>query len=377
MTSSWYTTIKAVAAAVAIAISPCVAAKTVTTTVTTVTATASGDSTVTTTTTTTETTSREKFSFLPKVHGTFRGFYQWSTATGQSRFMVRNARLSLSGAVLPKLDYYMQVDFCDAGSIRLLDVYARVKPAEGAAVMLGQMRVPFCAAATRAPRDYYFTDVELTAVFGNLRSVGVKGSYTLPGCFPLYIEGGVFNATDRSNHNVWQSALTYGIKTNVRLGGFRPEIAFMSRVPGARDKAVRINMLNASLSWSCGGFFAEGEYIMRHYTGRSFDTSHAYSVFASWSWPVTLPMADALSAQLRFDGLSDASSGVLDADGRLSDDISGRRRLTLGATAHYTYRGVGAKFMLNFEQYFYNDHYSIDVSATDNSKLVAGLVVWF
>ncbi len=376
MTSSWYTTIKAVAAAVAIAISPCVAAKTVTTTVTTVT-TAGADSTVTTTTTTTETTSREKFSFLPKVNGTFRGFYQWSTATGQSRFTVRNARLSLSGAVLPKLDYYMQVDFCDAGSIRLLDVYARVKPAEGATVMLGQMRVPFSAAATRAPRDYYFADVELTAVFGNLRSVGVKGSYTIPGSFPLYIEGGVFNATDRSNHNVWQSALTYGVKTNVRLGGFRPEVAFMSRVPGARDKAVRINMLNASLSWSCGGFFAEGEYIMRHYTGHSFDTSHAYSVFASWRWPVTLPMADALSAQLRFDGLTDASTGALNTDRTLDNDIAGRRRLTLGATAHYTYRGVGAKFMLNFEQYFYNDHHSIDVSATDNSKLVAGLVVWF
>lgn len=376
MTSSWYTTIKAVAAAVAIAISPCVAAKTVTTTVTTVT-TADADSTVTTTTTTTETTSREKFSFLPKVNGTFRGFYQWSTATGQSRFTVRNARLSLSGAVLPKLDYYMQVDFCDAGSIRLLDVYARVKPAEGATVMLGQMRVPFSAAATRAPRDYYFADVELTAVFGNLRSVGVKGCYTLPGSFPLYIEGGVFNATDRSNHNVWQSALTYGVKTNVRLGGFRPEVAFMSRVPGARDKAVRINMLNASLSWSCGGFFAEGEYIMRHYTGHSFDTSHAYSVFASWRWPVTLPMADALSAQLRFDGLTDASTGALNTDRTLDNDITGRRRLTVGATAHYNYRGVGAKFMLNFEQYFYNDHRNINISAADNSKLVAGLVVWF
>lgn len=377
MTSSWYTTIKAVAAAVAIAAAPCTAAKTTTTTVTTVTTTVDGDSTVTTTETSTETTSGKQYSFLPKVNGTFRGFYQWSTATGHSRFIVRNARLSLSGAVLPKLDYYLQVDFCDAGSIRLLDAYARVKPAKGAAVMLGQMRVPFSAAATRAPRDYYFADVELTAVFGNLRSVGVKGSYTIPGSFPLYIEGGVFNATDRSNHNVWQSALTYGVKTNVRLGGFRPEVAFMSRVPGARDKAVRINMLNASLSWSCGGFFAEGEYIMRHYTGHSFDTSHAYSVFASWRWPVTLPMADALSAQLRFDGLTDASTGVLNTDRTLDNDIAGRRRLTVGATAHYSYRGVGAKFMLNFEQYFYNDHRNINISAADNSKLVAGLVVWF
>ena len=30
--------------------------------------------------------------------------------------------------------------------------------------------------------------------------------------------------------------------------------------------------------------------------------------------------------------------------------------------------------MLNFEQYFYNDHRNINISAADNSKLVAGLV---
>ncbi len=125
MTSSWYTTIKAVAAAVAIAAAPCTAAKTTTTTVTTVTTTVDGDSTVTTTETSTETTSGKQYSFLPKVNGTFRGFYQWSTATGHSRFIVRNARLSLSGAVPPNSTTTLQVDFCDAGSIRLRRLCSR------------------------------------------------------------------------------------------------------------------------------------------------------------------------------------------------------------------------------------------------------------
>ena len=192
MTSSWYTTIKAVAAAVAIAAAPCTAAKTTTTTVTTVTTTVDGDSTVTTTETSTETTSGKQYSFLPKVNGTFRGFYQWSTATGHSRFIVRNARLSIVGRRAPKLNYYLQVDFCDAGSIRSRRLCSRQASAKGAAVMLGQMRVPFSAAATRARAITTSPTWELTAGFGNLRSVGVKGSYTIPGSFPLYIEGGVF-----------------------------------------------------------------------------------------------------------------------------------------------------------------------------------------
>ncbi len=84
------------------------------------------------------------------------------------------------------------------------------------------MRVPFSAAATRAPARLLLRRRGADGRIGNLRSVGVKGSYTIPGSFPLYIEGGVFNATDRSNHNVWQSALTYGVKTNVRPAAFGP-----------------------------------------------------------------------------------------------------------------------------------------------------------
>ena len=47
----------------------------------------------------------KKWSYIPDFHGTLRAFYRNSTPTGQSRFEVANARLSVGGYVMPWLDY--------------------------------------------------------------------------------------------------------------------------------------------------------------------------------------------------------------------------------------------------------------------------------
>ena len=53
-----------------------------------------------------------------------------------------------------------------------------------------------------------------------------------------------------------------------------------------------------------------------------------------------------------------------------------RRRLTVGATAHYSYKATFVDFRVNFEQYFYNDNVG-SISPTDNNKLVAGAILYF
>ena len=311
--------------------------------------------------------------YIPEFHGTMRAFYQLSTTSGDSRFVVRNARLSAGGFVLPKVDYLLQVDFCDRGKIKLLDAYMRVAPAKGLQIYAGQMRVPFSVESSRAPHTYIFTDVGLVAMFGNLRSVGVKGGYKVPGS-GLYFEGGVFNATDMADHNAWNSSLTYGIKANYTAAGLKPEVGFMSRVPGGNDKGCRINQFDASLSWRYGGFFIEGEYIWRHYCG-PFDNSQAYSILADYAWPVRWAVANRMSVQSRFEGLTTASNGQY-ADGVLPADITARRRLTVGTTLRYDYGKAHFDYKINFEQYFYS-HDVTGISPSDNSKLVVGAVMYF
>ncbi|MDE6135484.1 MAG: OprO/OprP family phosphate-selective porin, partial [Muribaculaceae bacterium] len=215
-------------------------------------------------------------SFIPTLHGIVRADYELSTDNGDSRFQVQNARLSASGAVLPFLDYFMQVDFCAAGRVRILDVYAAVRPTGNLKIFAGQMRVPFSAESTRSPRDYYFVNTALVQSYGNLRAVGVKAGYLLPRT-PLYFEGGVFNASDMEAHTSWNAGMTYGVKANATLGAWRPEVAFMSRIPGGHGHGVRVNMANASLSWKSDAWFVEAEYIYRHYTGHTHDATHVYS----------------------------------------------------------------------------------------------------
>lgn len=53
--------------------------------------------------------------YLPEIHGTIRGKYEYQTETGESRFEVRNARFSVSGNVHPLVAYKAEIDL----SVRL------------------------------------------------------------------------------------------------------------------------------------------------------------------------------------------------------------------------------------------------------------------
>jgi hypothetical protein len=63
--------------------------------------------------------------YLPEIHGTIRGKYEYQTETSESRFEVRNARFSVSGNVHPIVAYKAEIDLSDEGSIKMLDAYAR------------------------------------------------------------------------------------------------------------------------------------------------------------------------------------------------------------------------------------------------------------
>lgn len=300
--------------------------------------------------------------YVPNFHGVLRTFYEWSTATGQSKFMVRNARLSAGGYILPKVDYFLQVDLCDRGKISILDAYARISPVDGLQLYAGQMRVPFSVESSRKPSDYHFADVGLLVNLGNLRSVGVKAGYTIPKT-TLYFEGGIFNGSDKISHVEWNSQLTYSIKANYYKAGFKPEIAFQSRVKGGADGTPRYNQTDVALSWSDSKWFIEGEYIFRKYSDAT-PSRHAYDFFVDYGWPVKWKFANRLSVQARYDGITDNSY------------IKPCRRLTLGTTAHYAYKSLFLNFRLNYEQYFYDDDVT-DISPTYNNKLVAGLILSF
>ena len=69
--------------------------------------------------------------YLPEVHGTIRAKYEYQTTMGAGRFEVRNARVSVTGNVLPSVAYKAEIDLSDEGQIKMLDAYARLFPTKG------------------------------------------------------------------------------------------------------------------------------------------------------------------------------------------------------------------------------------------------------
>ena len=103
----------------------------------------------------------ESKDYLPEIHGTIRGKYEYQTTMGAGRFEVRNA-------------YKAEIDLSDEGSIKMLDAYARLFPAKGLTVTAGQMRVPFTIDAHRSPHQQYFANRSFIAKqVGNVRDVGI------------------------------------------------------------------------------------------------------------------------------------------------------------------------------------------------------------
>lgn len=121
--------------------------------------------------------------YLPEIHGTIRGKYEYQTETGESRFEVRNARFSVSGNVHPLVAYKAEIDLSDEGSIKMLDAYARVFPVKDLNFTIGQMRVPFTIDAHRSPHQQYFAN---RSFINNKRRL-------LPDMSPEYVNGLIEN----------------------------------------------------------------------------------------------------------------------------------------------------------------------------------------
>lgn len=313
-------------------------------------------------------------SYIPKFHGTFRAFYEQSTTTGDTRFMVRNARLSAGGKVLPMAEYFFQVDLCDRGKLTILDAYVGVTPLPKLRIIAGQGRVPFSIGASRLPAHYHFANrPAVCKLFGNLRAAGVKAGYTIPRTH-LYVEGGAFNGTNMTDHSGWNRSLTYAVKANYTAGDFLPQICFMSRRPGGTG--VRINQADASLTFQNESWFIEAEYCYRTYTGHSHKASHGYNFEIDYGFPVKWRIVNRWSFQGRFDGITDAVSGAVNSAGEFTDFYPAHKRVTVGTSASYIKGQLHCDLRLNYEQYFYSGDRRAQ-SPSDDNKLVAALILYF
>ena len=75
---------------------------------------------------------------MPRVSGFLQVGYQYTDTS--SDFIVKRARLSLSGSPVPKFDYRVQFEFCKP---RLVDAWLRYRPFRQLGFRAGQFKIPF------------------------------------------------------------------------------------------------------------------------------------------------------------------------------------------------------------------------------------------
>ena len=218
--------------------------------------------------------------YLPEIHGTIRGKYEYQTETSESRFEVRNARFSVSGNVHPLVAYKAEIDLSDEGSIKMLDAYARVFPVKDLNFTIGQMRVPFTIDAHRSPHQQYFANRSFIAKqVGNVRDVGLTAGYTNKDGFPFILEGGLFNGSGLTNQKEWHKTLNYSIKAQL-LPNKNWNLTLSTQM--IKPENVRINMYDAGVYYQNDRFHIEAEYLYKMYGHEAFKDVHAMNSFINY-----------------------------------------------------------------------------------------------
>ncbi|WP_303741948.1 porin [uncultured Muribaculum sp.] len=314
----------------------------------------------------------DEVDYRPNVHGTIRSRFEVATESGDYRFQVRNARVSIDGMVAPSINYYINTDFCDRGKIKILDVWARMRIMQGLSVQAGQFRMPFGVDPFRGPNSYYFANRSFIGKdVCNVRAVGAKLSYDFSE-IPLVVEFGAFNPTTIGDHSGWNKSLAFAGKATYTLGNVKLSTGVQSVIPDS----IRANLIDGCVSWSANRWMVEGEYMYKHYTNSSHKPCHAYNFFASYYMPIEAGVFNRLSFQGRFDGMTAHSNGKRNDDGVLITDNPPRNRVTVGATiSYYRSKNLFVDLRANYECYFY--HHDAVTTPDSGDKAVVELVLRF
>lgn len=314
------------------------------------------------------------FSYVPEIHGALRSRYEMDLDGEGSRFQVRNARVTLAGKIAPSIDYFAQTDLCDRGKMKILDAWGRIAIVKELTFQAGQFRMPFGTDCFRAPANYIFANRSFIGKqMCNVRAVGAKLSYTRPlaGSQSLTVEGGVFNPTSISDHEVWVKDLGYAAKVVYGVGNVKMATGVQSIEPDS----VRTNLWGASVTWTPGRWTFEGEYMHKHYTHTAHRAAQGWVLWADYAMPVKAGVFNRASFQARWDGMTPHSDATRNEAGALVANHQARNRVTAGATLTYAYKALRCDLRLDYEKYFY--HSGAVVAAGEGDKICAEMVIRF
>ena len=312
--------------------------------------------------------------YLPEIHGTLRGKYEHQTATGEHRFQMRTARVSLTGKVLPIVSYKAEIDLCDEGEIKMLDAYARVTPLEGFHITIGQMRVPFTIDAHRSPHLQYFANRSFIAKqMGSLRDAGATLKYSMKEGFPFAIEAGLFSGSGLTEQKGWHKALSYSAKLELMpFEGYNLTLSTQRIRPFDRN----IYMYDAGTYYDWNNWHFEVEGMYKDYAHSTFESVWSLNAFVNYDYFIKKKrnLFKKISFLARFDYMGNNSDKLDENETDYIITDHERKRITAGMTFSFG-KPFQADLRLNYEKYFYDDN-SLALES-EQDKLVIEMMVRF
>ena len=241
------------------------------------------------------------------------------------------------------------------------------------ALRIGQMRVPFSIDAHRSPHKQYFANRSFIAKqVGNVRDVGVYGSYTFDKV-PLVIEAGAFNGSGLTNQkNYWTKEFNFSAKAQYFLPcGLTLEASVQKISPNG----IHTYLYDGGVTFHRDRWTLEAEYLRKHYQNKAFNNVNAWDAFVCYDLPLKKAFSK-VSFLARYDMMNNHSDGTLTDEGKLKLTDARRQRVTGGVTLSMAMsKKVLADIRLNYEKYFYDDLTLAKPSERD--KAVVELVVHF
>ena len=331
-----------------------------------------------------------KSKYMPQLHGILRGKYEYQPDMDASRFEVRNARLSVGGALPLRSEYKLEVDLCDEGQIKMKDAWVRVTPWKALRVSIGQQRMPFSIDAHRNPSAQYFANRSFIAKqVGDMRDVGLQVGYTFNSggsdARPLVIlDAGMFNGSNLDNQKTaWYKAISY----SARMQWFPAK--GLAIVPSVQHTAIanrqaNYTSLDLGTYYEANGLHIEAEYLRKTYTNDAFGNCNAINAMTIYKMPIKGEKSyfQSISYQARYDYMDDHSDGkarfAKDSNGnatsRLAISDHKRHRMTLGLTFAVRNPYFPTDLRLNYEKYWYPNG---GAKESEQDKIVAEIMVKF
>ena len=316
----------------------------------------------------------DSIDYRPKFHGAVRSRWEMETQSGESRFQVRYARLTMDGNIAPAISYFVQTDLCDKGKMKILDAFGKYSFRNGISFQAGQFRMPFGVETFMAPQNYIFANRSFMGKqMCNYRKVGAKVGYKLPLARPLLLEAGIFNNASIAEQEEWSKSYSYSGQATFTFDNVTISAGALSIKP----EDVRLNMYDVALSWSNSHLKVAGEFMTEHYCGMDWDNANSYCVYVDYRLPLNVGIFNQWSVQGRFDGISKFCTDDFEIPNyrHVIYDEFDAKRITIGTTFTYKYKSVFSDIRFNWEKYLYPS--GIDADQGLGDKIVVELVVRF